>query len=349
MTDWSSPKAPSESTNTNECVFLLTILPLLIVPRSAYATASPSVASTPVHGTHWDLAPPQSSPGIHGWYSAPAPYPPYNWPSQPYALVPPAAQPQPIWNHFQLTAHATQNAVPFPPMFGPPPLQHTAMVNPYAGSPIDYTTSPVYQVPQLYHSGFPQTSPPHPAALGYFASNPPPTQFSPPTPASHSQSPIHTPLYHSVEPGAERASRPALSTTQVEVSGSQSATNRAPEAYKARPKRTKQTPFVMWVGNIDSMVNVQELYEFFRQIDPIDSQSPEGSAVVSIFLIPKSNCAFVNFRTEAALTESITRFHGARLRVYPGAPRLACRKRTVDNCDSDGEWDEGDDEKGVQE
>ncbi len=105
----------------------------------------------------------------------------------------------------------------------------------------------------------------------------------------------------------------------------------------------------MWVGNIDSTVTVQELYEFFLQIDPIDSQSPEGSAVVSIFLIPKSNCAFVNFRTEAALTESITRCHGARLRVSPGAPRLACRKRTVDHCDLDGEWDEGDDEKGVQE
>lgn len=238
-------------------------------------------------------------------------------------------------------------------MFGPPPLQHTPMANPYAGSPIEYATSPVYQVPQVYHSGFPQTSPPHPAALGYYGTevnNPQPGQYSQPMPPSQFRSPIHPPLYHSVEPGAERASQPALSTTsQVEVSASQGATNRAPEAYKARPKRTKQTPFVMWVGNIDSAVNVQELYEFFRQIDPIDSQSPEGSAVVSIFLIPKSNCAFVNFRTEAALIESITRFHGTRLRVYPGAPRLACRKRTVDNCDLDGEWDEGDDEKGVQE
>jgi RNA recognition motif-containing protein len=105
----------------------------------------------------------------------------------------------------------------------------------------------------------------------------------------------------------------------------------------------------MWVGNIDSTVTVQELYEFFRQIDPPASQSPEGSSVISIFLIPKSNCAFVNFRTETALTESVTRFHGARLRVFPGAPRLACRKRTVDPGDLDGEWDEGDDEKGVQE
>ena len=105
----------------------------------------------------------------------------------------------------------------------------------------------------------------------------------------------------------------------------------------------------MWVGNIDSTVTIQELYKFFRQIDPAELRSPAESAVVSIFLIPKSNCAFVNFRTEAILTESITRFHGARLRADPSAPRLACRKRTADHGDLDGEWDEEDDEKGVQE
>jgi len=49
------------------------------------------------------------------------------------------------------------------------------------------------------------------------------------------------------------------------------------------------------------------------------------------------------------LIESITRFHGARLRQDAGAPRakLACRKRTTD---LDGECIEGDDgEKDIQE
>lgn len=353
MTDWSSPTTTSDSNNIDESVFLLTIVPLLILSQSTHTPASPGVASSAVYGTHQDVAPPPPSPDTHGWYSAPAPYPlGYNWPPQPHAFVQPTAQLQ-SWNNYHLTAHATHSAVPFPPMFGPPPLQHTIMANPYPGSPIDYATSPVYQVPQMYHSGFPQTSPPHPGALGYLStevSNPPPGQLTPfhqPTPAGQFRGPIPPPLYHPVELGTERARRPALSTTsQAGASGSQSA---AIGRRTERSKRTKQTPFVMWVGNIDSTVTVQELYEFFRQIDPIDSQSPEGSAVVSIFLIPKSNCAFVNFRTEATLTESITRFHGARLRVFPGAPRLACRKRTVDHCDLDGEWDEGDDEKGVQE
>jgi len=221
------------------------------------------------------------------------------------------------------------------------------MVSPLEGSPIDYATSPVYHVPQVYHSGLP---PPHPFTLGYLGagfSNPSLgqlTPFSQPTPAGQFPGPTHTHLYHSVESGAGRASRsaPALSTT------SRADANVSIGRQTERPKRTKQTPFAMWVGNIDSTVTVQELYEFFRQIDLTDLQSPEESAVVSVFLIPKSNCAFVNFRTEAAVTESVTRFHGAHLRVYPGAPRLACRKRTVDYCDLDSEWNEGD-EKGVQE
>jgi RNA recognition motif-containing protein len=159
----------------------------------------------------------------------------------------------------------------------------------------------------------------------------------------------NTYLYHSAEFGAERVSRPALSTVSQAEAIAPHGSSGAPIGRQIeRPKRTKQTPFAMWVGNIDSAITVQELYQFFRQIDPAELQSPDESNVVSIFLIPKSNCAFVNFRTEAALTESITRFHGARLRPNHSAPRLACRRRTPDNGDLDGEWDEGDEEKGAQ-
>lgn len=235
-------------------------------------------------------------------------------------------------------------------MFSSPPLQHTVIVNPYGspGPPMDYATSPVYQVPQVYHSGF-HPAPPHPATLSSLS----PGQlvpYSQPIPAGQFPGPTHPHLYHPVEPGAQRASRLASSTAarweaSVPQRGSGTPTGRQTE----RLKRTKQTPFAMWVGNIDSTVTVQELYEFFRQIDQTDSQSPEESAIVSIFLIPRSNCGFVNFRTEAALTEGILRFHGARLRLDPGTPRLACRKRTVDHCDLDGDLDEGDEEKDVQE
>lgn len=253
---------------------------------------------------------------------------------------------QPSWNNYHLAAHATQSAVPPPPMFSPPPLQHTIIANPYA---IDYTTSPVYQVPQVYHGGFHLVSLPHPVTPGHL----PPGQLTPysqPTPASQFQGPTYPYLHHPIGPGAQPASPVALLTaSQGEASAPQCGSGTPTGRQADRLKRTKQTPFAMWVGNIDSTTTVQELYKFFRQIDRAGLQSPEESAVVSIFLIPKSNCAFVNFRTEAALTEGVMRFHGARLRPDPGIPRLACRKRTADHCELNGELVEGDDEEGVQE
>jgi hypothetical protein len=288
--------------------------------------------------------PPAPPAGIPGWYSAPAPapapYPPaYHWPS------PPPPPLHPFWNNYHIAAHATpQNAVPLPHMFGPLP-NPVIIANPYAGPPIDYATLPVYQALHMYHGGFLPMPPLHPVPV----THPSPGQLSPfsqPIPASQFQGPAHPSSHHIVESGAERTFRPALFTASRPA---QSSSGTSIGKHREGLKRTKQTPFVMWVGNIDSTVTVQELYEFFRQIDPAELQSPEESAVVSTFLIPRSNCAFVNFRTEATLTESITRFHGARLRLDSGAPRLACRRRTADHYDPGGEWEDMEDAKGVQE
>ena len=45
--------------------------------------------------------------------------------------------------------------------------------------------------------------------------------------------------------------------------------------------------------------------------------------IESVFLISKSNCAFVNYRTEAACSGAMTRFHDSR---FQGV-RLVCRLR----------------------
>jgi len=45
--------------------------------------------------------------------------------------------------------------------------------------------------------------------------------------------------------------------------------------------------------------------------------------IESVFLISKSNCAFVNYRTEAACAAAMTRFHDSR---FQGV-RLVCRLR----------------------
>lgn len=45
--------------------------------------------------------------------------------------------------------------------------------------------------------------------------------------------------------------------------------------------------------------------------------------IESVFLISKSNCAFVNYRTEQACNEAMTRFHDSRFQNT----RLVCRLR----------------------
>lgn len=84
--------------------------------------------------------------------------------------------------------------------------------------------------------------------------------------------------------------------------------------------------YVMWIGNLESSASLDELYTFFRQIDPVPLP-PVQSAVVSIMYMPSTNCALVNMRNEATLKEAVERFHGARLRPNTKSARLVCRRR----------------------
>jgi len=95
---------------------------------------------------------------------------------------------------------------------------------------------------------------------------------------------------------------------------------------QCRLRKSKRTEHVMWVGNISPTATMDELYHFFRQVDS-ECLAPSESAVVSIHIPPKTRCALVNYKTEAALLDSIRRFHGMRLHNYPHAPRLACRRK----------------------
>ena len=54
--------------------------------------------------------------------------------------------------------------------------------------------------------------------------------------------------------------------------------------------------------------------------------------VVSVFLISRSKCAFVNFETEKGLLEAISRFNGIPLRTDdPRCAKLVCRVRRKDD------------------
>jgi RNA recognition motif-containing protein len=81
------------------------------------------------------------------------------------------------------------------------------------------------------------------------------------------------------------------------------------------PRKPKQSGHALWVGNLPPGTNVVDLKEHFSRDATED--------ILSVFLISKSNCAFVNYKTEGSCAASMTRFHDSR---FQGV-RLVCRLR----------------------
>lgn len=96
----------------------------------------------------------------------------------------------------------------------------------------------------------------------------------------------------------------------------------------------------MWVGNVPADATHDELWEFFStspgEDDSLGDASVFGDAVVSIFLIARSNCAFINYSSESNLEAAIQTFHGRRLRPNdPQCPMLVCKvRRSADDLKS---------------
>ncbi|KAI6006464.1 YT521-B-like domain-containing protein [Pisolithus marmoratus] len=96
---------------------------------------------------------------------------------------------------------------------------------------------------------------------------------------------------------------------------------------------SNRSEWVMWLGNVPGDATHDELWRFLRR--PLSSESGKketsevpGNGVTSIFLISRSNCAFVNFDTEENLQRAITKFNGQQLRPQDRrCPRLVCRAR----------------------
>jgi hypothetical protein len=88
----------------------------------------------------------------------------------------------------------------------------------------------------------------------------------------------------------------------------------------------------MWTGNVPSDATYDELWRFFNQPPDLLSEDPPKPGVVSIFLIARSCCAFINYDIEDRLQVAIKRFHGKTLRPDdPRCPRLVCRERRKDD------------------
>ena len=88
-----------------------------------------------------------------------------------------------------------------------------------------------------------------------------------------------------------------------------------PSAPRGPPRKPKQSGHALWVGNLPPGALVNDLKDHFSRDAMRD--------IESVFLISKSNCAFVNYRTEESCAAAMSRFHDSR---FQGV-RLVCRLR----------------------
>lgn len=88
-----------------------------------------------------------------------------------------------------------------------------------------------------------------------------------------------------------------------------------PNFPRGPPRKPKQSGHALWVGNLPPAAKVTELKDHFSREATTD--------IESVFLIAKSNCAFVNYSSEASCVAAMNRFHDSR---FHGV-RLVCRLR----------------------
>lgn len=117
------------------------------------------------------------------------------------------------------------------------------------------------------------------------------------------------------------------------------------------PQQGPRSDFVLWCGNVPQNATVEELWEFFSRLTPEEYRSwqstaeareqagdelaeadVEGHGVLSIFIISRSNCAFINYASPAHLERAVKFFHGKQVRPHdPRCPKLVCRVRKKDD------------------
>ncbi|KAF7188240.1 30-kDa cleavage and polyadenylation specificity factor 30 [Pseudocercospora fuligena] len=145
-----------------------------------------------------------------------------------------------------------------------------------------------------------------------------PTQFSPIDPRFGPQAAFMMPGMPA-DPGNISLSLVMISSTdsvaaQYARRGSAD-TAPIPNFPRGPPRKPKQSGHALWVGNLPPAAQVLDLKDHFSRDATND--------IESVFLIAKSNCAFVNYKTEAACTAAMNRFHDSR---FHGV-RLVCRLR----------------------
>ncbi|KAF9560856.1 hypothetical protein EC968_005990 [Mortierella alpina] len=101
-----------------------------------------------------------------------------------------------------------------------------------------------------------------------------------------------------------------------------------PEGWRPGPpptlqKKPKELDKAMWVGNVLNDTTVAELQAIF-EAEPTEAEGDvEHDIPESIFILSKSNCAFVNYSSHEAVDRAVRRFHDREFKNT----RLVCRPR----------------------
>ncbi|KAK4497204.1 hypothetical protein PRZ48_011654 [Zasmidium cellare] len=89
----------------------------------------------------------------------------------------------------------------------------------------------------------------------------------------------------------------------------------SPQAPRGPPRKPKRSGHAIWVGNIPMGASIEALKDHFARDATMD--------IESVFLMAKSNCAFVNYVTDEACLAAVERFNHSLF----GSVRLLCRIR----------------------
>ncbi|KAF8624407.1 hypothetical protein AX15_005888 [Amanita polypyramis BW_CC] len=235
-----------------------------------------------------------------------------------------------------------QNFVHGPPLiyqshYGSPPFGQHFGPSMEANHPVAWWyVHPGYTGPsqQPFDAGRSAPVHPHPSTLPLSAESCPPQASAHTTPvlsAVQASSVVNSVISLSSSPGTvELASHPPDPGAVEERVPSEKPLLR----HSYHPKSPlERSEWVMWAGNVPSDATQDELWQFFKQLPSQDQlETSDATPVVSVFLINRSSCAFVNYDTENHLKEAIWRFNGKALRPNdPRCPKLVCRVRKKDD------------------
>ncbi|KAJ7152283.1 YT521-B-like domain-containing protein [Mycena crocata] len=214
-----------------------------------------------------------------------------------------------------------------------PSFHYPPPISPVYPQPVSFSPPPAtYPLLPIHpRASYPQLGPTPPGGVQDDDGG---TWYYVPSQQQHHEDHGSNPTSTHVAPSTTGSSSSAASPVVSASSGSRLIQRRP---YHPNPPG-QRSEWVMWAGNVPSDAAHAELWRFFTAArdggeSSASSNSNEfevsagGNGVVSIFPISRSNCAFVNYDTEAHLQAAIERFNGVSLRPDPRCARLVCRVR----------------------